>query len=102
MFKWARELGAVSFAHWFFPMRGGGGAPGGAVGAFKMETCSICATRPYRILQYGLDGLAATTLSKKARFAQHMLDGTDKLSKRPRFHEQCPVCSAKICGFVGV
>ena len=28
IFKWARELGAVSFAHWFFPMRGGGGAPG--------------------------------------------------------------------------
>jgi len=38
MFKWARELGAVAFAHWFFPMRGGGGAVGGACGAFKMDT----------------------------------------------------------------
>jgi len=38
IFKWARGLGAVSFAHWFFPMRGGGGAMGGAVGALKMDT----------------------------------------------------------------
>mmetsp|Transcript_148105 Transcript_148105/g.258389 ORF Transcript_148105/g.258389 Transcript_148105/m.258389 type:complete len:731 (-) Transcript_148105:105-2297(-) len=38
MFMWARELGAVDFAHWFFPMRGGGGAVGGSVGAFKMDT----------------------------------------------------------------
>ena len=26
LFKWGREQGAVSFAHWFFPMRGGSGA----------------------------------------------------------------------------
>eukprot|EP00416_Gambierdiscus_australes_P016997 CAMPEP_0171064736 /NCGR_PEP_ID=MMETSP0766_2-20121228/6465_1 /TAXON_ID=439317 /ORGANISM="Gambierdiscus australes, Strain CAWD 149" /LENGTH=698 /DNA_ID=CAMNT_0011520801 /DNA_START=81 /DNA_END=2177 /DNA_ORIENTATION=+ len=38
IFTWARKLGAVSFAHWFFPTRGGGGAPGGAVGAYKMDT----------------------------------------------------------------
>jgi len=38
MFAWARSLGAVSFAHWFFPMRGGGGGVGGTVGAFKMDT----------------------------------------------------------------
>ncbi|CAE8642678.1 unnamed protein product [Polarella glacialis] len=38
MFKWARGLGATDFAHWFFPMRGGGGAVGGCVGAFKMDT----------------------------------------------------------------
>jgi len=38
MFKWARELGAIDIAHWFFPVRGGGGAVGGAVGAYKMET----------------------------------------------------------------
>merc|ERR1719210_3243682 len=38
IFGWARTLGAVSFAHWFFPMRGGGGAVGGACGAFKMDT----------------------------------------------------------------
>ena len=25
MFAWARERGAIDFAHWFFPMRGGGG-----------------------------------------------------------------------------
>jgi len=37
MFEWARGLGATDFAHWFFPMRGGGGAVGGAVGAFKMD-----------------------------------------------------------------
>mmetsp|Transcript_40927 Transcript_40927/g.96115 ORF Transcript_40927/g.96115 Transcript_40927/m.96115 type:complete len:693 (+) Transcript_40927:105-2183(+) len=59
MFKWARELGAVSFAHWFFPMRGGGGAPGGAVGAFKMDTLidlewsSTEATKPFKaVLPY--------------------------------------------------
>jgi glutamine synthetase len=38
MFTWARELGAVDFAHWFFPMRGGGGADGGTLGALKMDT----------------------------------------------------------------
>jgi len=38
MFTWGRGLGAVSFAHWFFPMRGGGGAVGGVCGAFKMDT----------------------------------------------------------------
>eukprot|EP00427_Karlodinium_veneficum_P018310 CAMPEP_0169132562 /NCGR_PEP_ID=MMETSP1015-20121227/38846_1 /TAXON_ID=342587 /ORGANISM="Karlodinium micrum, Strain CCMP2283" /LENGTH=734 /DNA_ID=CAMNT_0009196897 /DNA_START=44 /DNA_END=2248 /DNA_ORIENTATION=- len=38
LFAWARGLGAVSFAHWFFPMRGGGGAVGGVCGAFKMDT----------------------------------------------------------------
>mmetsp|Transcript_39446 Transcript_39446/g.88281 ORF Transcript_39446/g.88281 Transcript_39446/m.88281 type:complete len:692 (+) Transcript_39446:88-2163(+) len=56
MFKWARGLGAVSFAHWFFPMRGGGGAPGGAVGAFKMDTLidlewsSAEATKPFKAI----------------------------------------------------
>jgi len=54
MCKWARELGAIAFAHWFFPMRGGGGAPGGAVGAFKMDTLidldwtSKEATKPFK------------------------------------------------------
>ena len=38
MFTWARSLGAVSFAHWFFPMRGGSGAVGGQVGAHKADT----------------------------------------------------------------
>eukprot|EP00931_Biecheleriopsis_adriatica_P065403 TRINITY_DN39931_c0_g1_i1.p1 TRINITY_DN39931_c0_g1~~TRINITY_DN39931_c0_g1_i1.p1 ORF type:complete len:813 (+),score=156.45 TRINITY_DN39931_c0_g1_i1:56-2440(+) len=38
MFQWARELGAIDFAHWFFPMRGGGGAVGGMLGAYKMDT----------------------------------------------------------------
>jgi len=38
VFAWARKLGAVSFAHWFFPMRGGGGGVGGVVGALKMDT----------------------------------------------------------------
>jgi len=38
MFKWAREQGAVSFAHWFFPMRGGSGAFGNMCGACKMDT----------------------------------------------------------------
>jgi len=38
MFKWAREQGASSFAHWFFPCRMGSGAPGGALGAYKMDT----------------------------------------------------------------
>eukprot|EP00437_Effrenium_voratum_P011109 CAMPEP_0181421460 /NCGR_PEP_ID=MMETSP1110-20121109/13109_1 /TAXON_ID=174948 /ORGANISM="Symbiodinium sp., Strain CCMP421" /LENGTH=683 /DNA_ID=CAMNT_0023544525 /DNA_START=65 /DNA_END=2117 /DNA_ORIENTATION=- len=32
MFTWARELGAIDFAHWFFPLRGGGGAVGGMLG----------------------------------------------------------------------
>merc|ERR1719210_2691780 len=54
VFKWARGLGAVSFAHWFFPMRGGGGAVGGACGAFKMDTLidldwsSKEATKPFK------------------------------------------------------
>jgi len=54
IFTWARGLGAVSFAHWFFPMRMGGGAPGGAVGAFKMDTlidlkwASSEATKPFQ------------------------------------------------------
>ncbi|CAK0903152.1 unnamed protein product, partial [Prorocentrum cordatum] len=38
MFKWAREKGCTDFAHWFFPVRGGSGAVGGAVGALKMDT----------------------------------------------------------------
>eukprot|EP00419_Tripos_fusus_P066110 CAMPEP_0172928408 /NCGR_PEP_ID=MMETSP1075-20121228/217961_1 /TAXON_ID=2916 /ORGANISM="Ceratium fusus, Strain PA161109" /LENGTH=752 /DNA_ID=CAMNT_0013789695 /DNA_START=58 /DNA_END=2316 /DNA_ORIENTATION=+ len=38
MFTWARQLGAVDFAHWFFPMRGGSGAVGGMIGALKMDT----------------------------------------------------------------
>ena len=38
IFKWARAQGAVSFAHWFFPMRGGGGATGGQLAAFKYDT----------------------------------------------------------------
>ncbi|CAE7197067.1 glnA3 [Symbiodinium natans] len=38
MFEWARERGAVDFAHWFFPLRGQGGAVGGMLGAFKQDT----------------------------------------------------------------
>jgi glutamine synthetase len=38
MFAWARERGAIDFAHWFFPLRGGGGAVGGMLGAFKKDT----------------------------------------------------------------
>jgi len=38
IFNWAREFGAIDFAHWFFPLRGGGGAVGGMLGAFKMDT----------------------------------------------------------------
>ena len=37
MFAWAKEQGAVCFAHWFFPMRGGGGAVGGTLGALKQD-----------------------------------------------------------------
>jgi glutamine synthetase len=54
IFKWSRGLGAVSFAHWFFPMRGGGGAMGGVNGAFKMDTMidlewsSTEATKPFK------------------------------------------------------
>lgn len=54
IFGWARTKGAVSFAHWFFPMRGGGGAVGGACGAFKMDTLidldwsSSEATKPFK------------------------------------------------------
>jgi hypothetical protein len=29
---------AQDFAHWFFPLRGGGGAVGGMLGAFKKDT----------------------------------------------------------------
>jgi len=53
MFKWGRENGAVDFAHWFFPSRGGGGAVGGALGALKMDTLidmdfgSKSANKPY-------------------------------------------------------
>jgi len=53
IFRWARDKGAVAFAHWFFPMRGGSGALGGAVGAFKMDTLidldwsSAEATKPF-------------------------------------------------------
>lgn len=35
VFSWARENGATSFAHWFFPCRMGGGAVGGTLGALK-------------------------------------------------------------------
>merc|ERR1719210_1531984 len=38
IFSWARSKGAVAFAHWFFPMRGGSGGMGGVCGAFKMDT----------------------------------------------------------------
>jgi glutamine synthetase len=54
MFAWARGLGAVSFAHWFFPMRFGGGATGGVCAAFKMDTLidlewsSKEATKPFK------------------------------------------------------
>lgn len=37
VFDWARGLGATSFAHWFFPMRGGGGAVGGCLSALKYD-----------------------------------------------------------------
>ncbi|CAE7337778.1 glnA3 [Symbiodinium natans] len=38
LFQWARERGAIDFAHWFFPLRGGGGAVGGMLGAYKQDT----------------------------------------------------------------
>jgi len=38
VFSWARENGATSFAHWFFPCRMGGGAVGGTLGALKEDT----------------------------------------------------------------
>merc|ERR1719230_1678152 len=38
MYKWARQNGATSFAHWFFPCRMGGGAVGGTLGALKYDT----------------------------------------------------------------
>lgn len=38
MYEWARERGCIDFAHWFFPLRGGGGAVGGMLGAFKQDT----------------------------------------------------------------
>merc|ERR1712159_24148 len=37
MFQWAKSQGAIGYAHWFFPMRGGGGAPGGSLGALKQD-----------------------------------------------------------------
>jgi len=37
MFDWARFRGATQFGHWFFPMRFGSGAVGGAVGAYKID-----------------------------------------------------------------
>ena len=45
VFYWGKSLrktdeprfGAIDFAHWFFPLRGGGGAVGGMLGAFKRE-----------------------------------------------------------------
>jgi len=37
IFDWARFRGATQFAHWFFPMRFGSGATGGAVGAYKID-----------------------------------------------------------------
>jgi len=54
IFKWAREQGAVAFAHWFFPMRGGSGAYGSMAGACKMDTLidldwsSSEATKPFK------------------------------------------------------
>jgi len=53
IFKWARELGAVSFAHWYFPLRFGGGAYGSMCGSCKMDTMidldwsSSEATKPF-------------------------------------------------------
>lgn len=35
---WGVRFGAIDFAHWFFPLRGGGGAVGGMLGAFKRDT----------------------------------------------------------------
>jgi glutamine synthetase len=37
MFEWAKRNGAIGYAHWFFPMRGGGGATGGTLGALKQD-----------------------------------------------------------------
>jgi len=69
IFKWAREQGAVSFAHWFFPSRGGSGANGSMAGALKMDTMidldwtsheatkPFMATLPYeRLFQGETDG----------------------------------------------
>merc|ERR1719367_356978 len=65
IFKWAREQGAVSFMHWFFPMRGGSGASGSMCGAGKMDnlidldwssaeaTKPFVATLPYERLFFG-------------------------------------------------
>jgi glutamine synthetase len=53
IFTWARQHGAVSFAHWFFPMRGGSGAYGSMCGSCKMDTLidldwsSTEATKPF-------------------------------------------------------
>jgi len=54
IFAWARTKGAVASAHWFFPMRGGGGGTGGVCGAFKIDTLidldwsSQEATKPFK------------------------------------------------------
>eukprot|EP00928_Gymnodinium_smaydae_P095696 TRINITY_DN8280_c1_g1_i1.p1 TRINITY_DN8280_c1_g1~~TRINITY_DN8280_c1_g1_i1.p1 ORF type:complete len:725 (-),score=144.61 TRINITY_DN8280_c1_g1_i1:112-2211(-) len=54
IFKWARDRGAVAFAHWFFPMRGGSGAYGSMCGACKMDMMidldwsSSEATKPFQ------------------------------------------------------
>jgi glutamine synthetase len=37
LLKWARGLGATSFAHWFFPLRFGSGATGGMLGGLKYD-----------------------------------------------------------------
>lgn len=42
MFEWAKRNGAIGYAHWFFPMRGGGGAPGGTLGALKQVMVFVC------------------------------------------------------------
>merc|ERR1740127_74203 len=59
LFRWAREKGCTDFAHWFFPVRGGSGAVGGAVGALKMDTLidldfkSASANKPFKpVLPY--------------------------------------------------
>lgn len=54
IFQWARDLGAIDSAHWFFPSRGGGGAVGGTLGALKVDTLidlvwsSQEASKPFR------------------------------------------------------
>ena len=36
--QWDACKQSEDFAHWFFPLRGGGGAVGGMLGAFKKDT----------------------------------------------------------------